>query len=49
MDQIEFFDAVKSKKMKEATITLECGCQILYSPLTKEVFVKPCSIHSEEV
>ena len=49
MDQIEFFDNVKGKKMKEALITFECECQIIYSPATKEVFANPCPAHKDAV
>jgi hypothetical protein len=49
MEQLEFFDNVKTKKMKEATVTLDCGCLLLYSAVTKEVFVNTCSTHTEVV
>ncbi len=45
MEQIEFFDNVKTKKMKEAMITFECDCQLIYSPMTKEIFANTCPAH----
>ena len=46
MDQEEFFDLIKRKQMKEAHITLVCGCELLYAPLVKEVHGKPCPLHT---
>lgn len=49
VNQIEFFDLIKSKKMKEALITLECGCEILYSPVSEEIFGYPCPNHEKDM
>jgi hypothetical protein len=46
MKQNEFFDSIRNKKMKEAAITLDCGCQMIYLPVTEEVFGKPCPEHT---
>ena len=45
MNQIEFFDSIKGKQMKEAHITLVCGCELVYAPLLEEVHGKPCPLH----
>lgn len=49
MDQEEFFDSVKSKQMKEAHITLVCGCELIYAPLLQEVLGKPCPLHESSM
>lgn len=49
LNQEEFFDSIKNKKMKEAHITLECGCELLYAPLLAEVHGKPCDLHKSDM
>lgn len=49
MEQDEFFDLVKTKQMKEAHITMICGCELLYAPLLKEVLAKPCPLHESSM
>jgi hypothetical protein len=49
MTQEEFFKSIMNKKMTEATITLECGCRLIYSPVTEEIFGKPCTDHRDQM
>lgn len=49
MEQEEFFNLVKAKQMKEAHVTFTCGCELLYAPLPKEIFGKPCPLHADSM